>query len=92
MANTFQVALTADFYDATGAPKYADLGLGVFEGHPHIAVRSFAEHRKIIGADQLASVNGVIVLTPAATTGGSETTATNVPVLAAPNVTVSVTV
>jgi len=67
MSNVFQVALTGDFYDATGKPKYADLGLGVFEGQPNIAVRSFAEHRKQIGADQLAGANGVIVLTPAVT-------------------------
>jgi phosphoglycerate dehydrogenase-like enzyme len=63
----FNVMLTGDFYDASGAPKYADLGLGVFEGHPEIAVKSFAEHRKAIGADQLAGANGVIVLTPAVT-------------------------
>jgi phosphoglycerate dehydrogenase-like enzyme len=67
MSKPFHVALTGDFYDASGAPKYADLGLGVFEGHPEIAVRSFAEHRKTIGADQLAGVNGVIVLTPSVT-------------------------
>jgi phosphoglycerate dehydrogenase-like enzyme len=65
--STFNVALTGDFYDASGAPKYADLGLGVFDGHPNIAVRSFGEHRKMIGADQLAGANGVIVLTPAVT-------------------------
>ena len=67
MSRAFNVALTADFYDASGAPKYADLGLGVFDAHPQIAVRSFGEHRKTIGADQLASVNGVIVLTPSVT-------------------------
>jgi phosphoglycerate dehydrogenase-like enzyme len=67
MSTTFNVALTSDFYDASGAPKYADLGLGVFEGHPNIGVRSFGEHRKTVGADQLAGVNGVIVLTPSVT-------------------------
>ncbi len=67
MSNVFQVALTGDFYDATGQPKYADLGLGVFEAHANIAVRSFSEHRKQIGADQPAGANGVIVLTPAVT-------------------------
>src|SRR5215213_2264934 len=67
MSKPFQVALTGDFYDAAGKPKYADMGLGVFEAHPNIKVRSFAEHRKQIGADQLAGVNGVIVLTPSVT-------------------------
>lgn len=67
MSKPFRVALTGDFYDAAGKPKYADLGLGVFEAHPNIEVRSFAEHRKQIGADQLAGANGVIVLTPSVT-------------------------
>src|SRR3954466_4859950 len=67
MSNTFTIALTGDFYDAAGNPKYADLGLGVFDGHPHVSVRSFEEHRKVIGSDQLQGVNGVIVLTPAVT-------------------------
>ena len=67
MAKTFQVALTGDFYDSAGKPKYADLGLSVFENQRQIQVKSFAEHRKIIGADQLVGVNGVIVLTPSMT-------------------------
>src|SRR5438094_1757081 len=67
MSETFTIALTADFYDAAGNPKYADLGLAVFDGHPHIRVQSFNEHRRQIGPDQLTGVNGVIVLTPAVT-------------------------
>jgi phosphoglycerate dehydrogenase-like enzyme len=63
----FQVALTADFYNPGGEPKFADLGLSVFDGQPQIAVRPFAEHRPQIAADQLAGANGVIVLTPAVT-------------------------
>jgi phosphoglycerate dehydrogenase-like enzyme len=63
----FQVAFTADFYNADGKPRFADLGLSVFDRQPRIQVTSFAEHRPIIGADQLAGVNGVIVLTPAVT-------------------------
>src|SRR5580704_13712699 len=67
MSKTFHVALTNDFYDASGKPKYADLGLSVFDNQPQIQVKSFAEHRKTIGADQLAGANGVIVLTPSVT-------------------------
>src|SRR2546423_852995 len=63
----FQVALTADFYTPSGEPKFADLGLSVFDEHAHIQVRPFAEHRPQIGADQLAGANGVIVLTPRVT-------------------------
>jgi phosphoglycerate dehydrogenase-like enzyme len=63
----FHVALTADFYNAAGEPKFADFGLSVFEGQPQIDVRPFAEHRPTIGADQLSGANGIIVLTPAVT-------------------------
>src|SRR5688572_16469383 len=63
----FRVALTGDFYAADGSPKYPDLGLSVFEKYPHITHAPFGEHRKQIGADQLAGANGVIVLTPAVT-------------------------
>ncbi len=63
----FRVALTADFYRPDGSPSYRDLGLDVFRGHPRIEYRAFAEHRPEIGADQLADVNGVIVLTPKVT-------------------------
>ncbi|MFV2069823.1 MAG: hypothetical protein ACC645_22890 [Pirellulales bacterium] len=63
----FQVALTADFYDETGKPKFADLGLGLFDGHDAIKVSTFSEHRPEITSDQLADCQGVIVLTPRVT-------------------------
>jgi phosphoglycerate dehydrogenase-like enzyme len=64
---TFKVALTADFYDAAGMPKYRDIGLSALADHPHILQTVFSEHRKQIGADQVADAQGVIVLTPAVT-------------------------
>jgi phosphoglycerate dehydrogenase-like enzyme len=66
-AEKFVVALTADFYDGNGAPKYRDLGLSVLAENPRIEQRVFKEHRKQIGPDQLADTHGVIVLTPAVT-------------------------
>jgi phosphoglycerate dehydrogenase-like enzyme len=63
----FIVTLTADFFDAQGNPKHRDLGLSVFDGHPHIERRTFAEHRPAICPDQLGDANGVIVLTPRVT-------------------------
>jgi phosphoglycerate dehydrogenase-like enzyme/2-keto-3-deoxy-L-rhamnonate aldolase RhmA len=62
----FRVALTGDFTDASGQPKYRDIGLDTFKD-TNIAVHSFAEHRGEIGADQLTGANGVIVLTPRVT-------------------------
>jgi phosphoglycerate dehydrogenase-like enzyme len=64
---TFNVALTADFFDAEGRPKYQDLGLSVFDSQPQIRHRRFDEHRPKIGPDQIDGVQGVIVLTPSVT-------------------------
>lgn len=63
----FAVALTADFFDADRRPKYLDVGLSVFESQPHITHRVLEEHRPSVGPDQIANVQGVIVLTPAVT-------------------------
>ena len=64
---SFRLALTADFYDESGQPKYADLGLDVFVGHKHIEVTNFAKHEAVIQPEQLAGVHGVVVLTPRVT-------------------------
>jgi phosphoglycerate dehydrogenase-like enzyme len=63
----FRVALTGDFFGPDGAPRFRDLGLDTFRGHEHIEWHPFAEHRPEIGPDQVAGVQGVIVLTPAVT-------------------------
>lgn len=63
----FRLALTADFYDSQGALQYRDIGLSLFDNEPQISYKAFAEHRPEIGADQLAGINGVIVLTPRVT-------------------------
>ncbi|MCH2201683.1 MAG: dehydrogenase [Fuerstiella sp.] len=71
----FQIALTADFYDDDGQPKFDEFGLNVFEGHEHIRVTRFAEHCPEISSQQLADSAGVIVLTArvtAATLTGSD--------------------
>jgi phosphoglycerate dehydrogenase-like enzyme len=63
----FRLALTADFYDEAGQPRYADFGLGVFDGHKHLGVTHFARHQPEIQAEQLAGIHGVVVLTPRVT-------------------------
>lgn len=64
MPTPFPVKLTADFFDAVGKTKYADIGLSVFDSAPQIKHSAFVEHRPEIGPDQLAGARGVIVLTP----------------------------
>jgi hypothetical protein len=44
-AQKFIVALTADFLDDNGAPKFRDVGLSLLDAQPHIQRRGFGEHR-----------------------------------------------
>lgn len=62
---TFRVALTADFYDEVGQPKFAHLGIDLFDDR--IEVTRFGDHRPEITPDQLAGCAGVVVLTPRVT-------------------------
>jgi phosphoglycerate dehydrogenase-like enzyme len=68
------VALTADFQDAAGRPRYRDTGLDLFAG-TRIEVHPFAEHRPEITADQLVGANAAIVLTPRVTAASLQTAA-----------------
>lgn len=70
--SSFRVALTADFYDEAGDPKFADLGLGLFASHEHIDVTKFSRHLPEIDSDQLAGLNAVIVMTPRVTSASLE--------------------
>jgi phosphoglycerate dehydrogenase-like enzyme len=61
---SFRIALTADFYYPDGAPRHRDIGLSILDGVAGVEVSRFGEHREEITPEQLAGVNGVIVLTP----------------------------
>ncbi len=67
MPQNFKIALTADFYDAAGKPRYANFGLDTFDGQERIVVSKFDEHRAEIAAEQLARCHAVLVLTPSVT-------------------------
>ncbi len=71
MTNTintpFRIALTADFYDEVGTPRYSDFGLDTFEGHNHIAVSRFSTHCSEITPNQLSECHAALVLTPRVT-------------------------
>jgi phosphoglycerate dehydrogenase-like enzyme len=60
---SFRIALTGDFYDQEGKPKYVDFGLDTFDGYDHLVLSKFAEHRSEITPDQLANCHAVLVLT-----------------------------
>lgn len=60
----FRIALTADFYDEAGVPRYADFGLDTFDGHEHIEISRFISHHAEVTSHQLAEYHAAIVLTP----------------------------
>ncbi|MDZ4689044.1 MAG: hydroxyacid dehydrogenase [Planctomycetaceae bacterium] len=60
----FRVDLTADFYDADGHLKYADVGLDRLSAITGIEIGRFIEHRPEIGPEQLPDAQGLLVLTP----------------------------
>jgi len=64
---TFQIALTADFYNEAGETPYKDIGLSTLAGQKGIVHFPFSELRPQIGADQIGDANAIIVLTPAVT-------------------------
>lgn len=63
----FRIALTADFYDESGAPRYSDFGLDTFDGHDHIVVSKFSAHQGEIFSEQLAGHHAALVLSPKVT-------------------------
>lgn len=63
----FRIALTGDFYDPAGHLQFPDIGLDALRDVRGITVSALPEVRTDIGADQLAGVNGVIVLKPRVT-------------------------
>jgi phosphoglycerate dehydrogenase-like enzyme len=65
--NAFRVALTADFYNSDGSPKYRDLGLGGFDNQIGIKQAPLTTFESKITSAQVADCNGVIVLTPSVT-------------------------
>ena len=65
--NPFRIALTADFYDDAGHPRYADFGLSTFDEQKNIVISRFSDHHAEITAEQLRDCHAVIVLTPKVT-------------------------
>jgi phosphoglycerate dehydrogenase-like enzyme len=75
----FRIALTHDLFLPDGSPRFDDIGLSVWSEQDHIEWFGLGEHRSPIGSDQLAAINGLIVLTPSVT---AETVSHNADLLA----------
>ncbi len=60
--NKFIVALTAEFFDDRGAPKFRDVGLSLLDAQPHIERRAIAEPRHDVGADQIGDAQAIYLM------------------------------
>lgn len=66
-ANTFRVALSADFCDEGGKPAFPDIGLSLLEGVPRISHQFLNEYCAEYTPDQLADYDVLISLKPKVT-------------------------
>ena len=71
MADSFDIALTADFY-RDGQPLYRDTGLDRLEREERVRWRALDEHKAELEAGQLLGVNGLVVLTPSVSAASLE--------------------
>jgi phosphoglycerate dehydrogenase-like enzyme len=65
--NKFIVAVTADFFDERGLPKYREVGLSLLDGQPHIERRALAEVRAEVGADQIREAQALYLMSASIT-------------------------
>lgn len=62
--NDFQIGITRDFLDASGALVYKDIGLGLIDAAVGVSRSYFPEQRSPVPADQVDLFDGVLSLTP----------------------------
>jgi phosphoglycerate dehydrogenase-like enzyme len=60
--NKFIVALTADFFDERGQPKYRDVGLSLLDAQPHIERRAMAGDGAEIDPGQIGTAHALYVM------------------------------
>ena len=63
----FRLGLTADFFTATGEPRYREMGEQLAAAYPHIEFVRLNRHEPEIQPEQLVGLHGVVVLTPRVT-------------------------
>ena len=66
-SKNFHVALTADFYQEDGNPKFRKFGLSVLDEASGLTYARFDDHQPELSPDQLRGFQGAVVLTPSVT-------------------------
>ena len=64
MPATFSVALSRDFLDDSGQLAYGDVGLGLLDESDRVRYGFLDEYADIIRPDQIADVDGLVVIYP----------------------------
>jgi phosphoglycerate dehydrogenase-like enzyme len=65
----FIVAVTADFFDKAGSPKFHDVGFSLLDGQPHLERRALREAREEVGADQIRQAQALYLMSSKLTKG-----------------------
>lgn len=63
----FRLGLTADFFTAAGEPRYREMGERLADAFPQFEFFRLSRHEPEIQPEQLAGLNGIVVLTPRVT-------------------------
>ena len=66
-AAPFRIGLTRDFLKPDGTIGFGDIGLNLLAEAPNVTWEFLPEHRPVLGADQIAGFDGLLVLAPKVT-------------------------
>ena len=58
----FRIGLTRDFLKPDGTVGFGEIGLSMFDGIPNLVWEFLPEHRPVLGPDQIAGYDGLLVL------------------------------
>jgi phosphoglycerate dehydrogenase-like enzyme len=62
MSTKFRVAVTADFFNSEGSPKFRDVGFSLLDSQPRIERRALGETREEVGADQIREAHALYMM------------------------------
>jgi phosphoglycerate dehydrogenase-like enzyme len=58
----FIVAITADFFDKEGWPRFQDVGFSLLDSQPHLERRALREERPEVGPDQIREAQALYMM------------------------------
>ena len=58
----FNVAFTADFFDACGKPQFRDVGMSILDSQPNIEIVPMREFHPVVLPEQLRGIHAAVVM------------------------------